>query len=255
MPGHWLLAGLGKKVLRPGGRELTRRMLRALAIGRDDDVVEFAPGMGATARMALARRPRSYTAIERDPAAAARIRNWLGTEGGRCLTVGAEATGLAAASANIVYGEAMLTMQPVRQKLRIVREAARLLAPGGRYGVHELCLVPDEFDPGLRAEIESGLSLEIHHGVQPLTVAEWRQLLECAGFRVSWQECAPMHLLEPARMVRDEGFLGAVRIAFNLLRRPEMRRRVLGMRRLFRKYGRHLAAVSLVGEKIEENRP
>ena len=31
MQGHWLLATLGKRVLRPGGIELTRRMLQAAA--------------------------------------------------------------------------------------------------------------------------------------------------------------------------------------------------------------------------------
>jgi hypothetical protein len=43
MPGHWLLASAGKRVLRPGGLALTRRMLQALAIGSQDRVVEFAP--------------------------------------------------------------------------------------------------------------------------------------------------------------------------------------------------------------------
>ncbi|MFP4173650.1 MAG: SAM-dependent methyltransferase, partial [Candidatus Hydrogenedentota bacterium] len=33
MPGHWVLAQMGKRVLRPGGMELTRAMLEALAIG------------------------------------------------------------------------------------------------------------------------------------------------------------------------------------------------------------------------------
>ena len=28
MPGHWVLARLGKRVLRPGGMELTRLMLK-----------------------------------------------------------------------------------------------------------------------------------------------------------------------------------------------------------------------------------
>ena len=32
IPGHWVLAQLGKRVLRPGGMELTRRMLAALTI-------------------------------------------------------------------------------------------------------------------------------------------------------------------------------------------------------------------------------
>src|SRR5690606_4633747 len=55
MPGHWLLARLGKRVLRPGGIELTRTLIEALDVGPRDDVVEFAPGLGITARMALSR--------------------------------------------------------------------------------------------------------------------------------------------------------------------------------------------------------
>lgn len=46
MQEHWVLARAGKKVLRPGGIELTRQMLDALAIGPQDRVVEFAPGLG-----------------------------------------------------------------------------------------------------------------------------------------------------------------------------------------------------------------
>lgn len=41
--GHWALARVGKRVLRPGGIELTQGMLTALAIGPQDRVVEFAP--------------------------------------------------------------------------------------------------------------------------------------------------------------------------------------------------------------------
>ncbi|HCD33381.1 MAG TPA: SAM-dependent methyltransferase, partial [Phycisphaerales bacterium] len=40
MPGHWVLARLGKRVLRPGGVELTRWMIDSLGIGQDDRVVE-----------------------------------------------------------------------------------------------------------------------------------------------------------------------------------------------------------------------
>lgn len=46
MQGHWLLARIGKRVLRPGGEKLTRRMLAEILIaGRD--VVEFAPASAA----------------------------------------------------------------------------------------------------------------------------------------------------------------------------------------------------------------
>ena len=41
--GHWLLAKMGKKVLRPGGKDLTLKLIKALSINSGDRVVEFAP--------------------------------------------------------------------------------------------------------------------------------------------------------------------------------------------------------------------
>ena len=75
MPGHWLLARLGKRVLRPGGLKLTRTLLDELAIGPSDEVVEFAPGLGVTARMILQRRPQRYTDARRADKLS-RLRGW-----------------------------------------------------------------------------------------------------------------------------------------------------------------------------------
>jgi len=219
MPGHWLLARMGKRVLRPGGVELTRELLTALAIKVQDDVVEFAPGLGATARLTLARNPRSNTAIERDQQAAAGIEKLLAGEAERrCVLGSAEATGLEEASASVVYGEAMLSMQPETTKERIVAEAARLLGPGGRYGIHELCVVPEDIDETTLAAIQQDLSGEIHVGVRPLSTVQWRTLFESAGLTVTWQQIAPMHLLEPARLICDEGLLRAARFVWNVAR-------------------------------------
>ena len=116
MPGHWLLLRLGKRVLRPGGLELTRRMLNDLNIQPNDDVVEFGPRLGVTARFALARNPHSYVGVERDENAARIVRHYLHGDGHQCLIGSAEETGLPNAQASVVYGEAMLTMQGQRQK-------------------------------------------------------------------------------------------------------------------------------------------
>src|SRR5471032_3266486 len=85
MPGHWLLARLGKRVLRPGGRQLTHRMIEALNIGHTDTVIEFAPGLGETARLTLKKKPASYTAVERDEDAAAMVQKFLQGPGQRCV--------------------------------------------------------------------------------------------------------------------------------------------------------------------------
>ena len=249
MPGHWVLARLGKRVLRPGGMELTRRMLASLGIRESDDVIEFAPGMGVTARLALALDPASYTAVERDEAAARVVQGYAAGERRRVVVGSAAETGLPAASATVVYGEAMLTMQTDETKRRIVREAARLLRPGGRYSIHEMCL-RDGVTGEARKEVERALTGVVHHGVRPLSVAQWRRLLEGEGFVVKAVEAAPMALLEPARVVRDEGFFRALRFACNVLRDGDARRRVFEMRRVFRRHRGQIAAVAITAVRL-----
>jgi SAM-dependent methyltransferase len=234
--------------------ELTHALLDELAIASRDDVVEFAPGLGITARLTLVQGPRTYTAVERDRDAAVLVESYLKEPRERCVLGSAEETGLADGSASVVYGEAMLSMQPQSAKSRIVAEAARLLRPGGRYGIHELCLVPDDVDASIRDAIQRDLSDEIHVGVRPLTVGEWRELLTQAGFEVAFEQTAPMHLLEPVRLINDEGVLRAIRFAWNVATHASARRRVLTMRRVFRKYARHLAAIALVATKPLEVR-
>ena len=160
----------------------------------------------------------------------------------------ADETGLPTAAATVVYGEAMLTMQTDETKRRIVREAARLLRPGGRYAIHEMC-IRDDVGGGVREEVERALTGVVHHGVRPLTVTEWRRLLESEGFEVKAVETAPMALLEPARVVRDEGFFRALRFAFNVLRDGDARRRVFEMRKVFRRQRGQLAAVAVTAAR------
>lgn len=253
MQGHWVLARAGKRVLRPGGLELTRQMLDALAISPQDRVVEFAPGLGVTARMVLQKHPSAYWGVEREPAVAEDLRRQLAGISTQIVLGQAEESGLPSACASVVYGEAILSMQSQEQKNRIFAEARRLLTAGGRYGIHELCFLPDDISDHVRHEIQAAMSKEIHVGVQPLSRSEWVRLFEQNGMKVTWSEEAPMHLLEPRRMLQDEGFRGGLRIAFNMATNPALRQRILGMRRLFSKYREHLRAISLVGQREPEN--
>lgn len=250
MPGHWVLARLGKRVLRPGGRQLTRRMVGALGIQHTDDVVEFAPGMGATARLILDLGPASYTGVEQDEAAAKIVGSYLIGKRQHCVVGTASDTGLPEQCANVVYGEAMLTMQTQEMKHRIVREAHRLLKSGSRYGIHEMSLMSDNLDENTKRETERALTGVIHHGVRPLAVSEWRSLLESEGFEIQSVEMAPMSLLQPARLIHDEGLVGALRFVWNLLHDTEARGRVLEMRSVFHHYRKHLGAVAITATKL-----
>lgn len=249
MPGHWVLARLGKRVLRPGGMELTRRMLASLQISRTDDVVEFAPGMGITAQLTLQASPASYTAVERDDDAAKIVRGYLKGNKQNCIVGSATDTRLPSASASVVYGEAMLTMQPADTKRQIIHEAYRLLKPHGRYGIHEMCFLANEMSEEAKQKTERDLTGVVHHGVRPLTVAEWRTLLETEGFTIQSVNQASLSLLEPGRLIRDEGMFGAFRFVSNVLRDSEARARVLEMRSMFRRNREHLGAVAITAIK------
>lgn len=249
MPGHWLLARLGKRVLRPGGLGLTRRLIEHAGVP-DADVVELAPGLGRTATDILAAGPRSYVGVEKDPDAAGLTEKAIG-EAGRVVRADAADSGLPDASADVVIGEAMLTMQSDAGKQRIVAEAARVLRPGGRYAIHELGLQPDSLDPELKTALRKDLARAIKVNARPLTVAEWAELLESAGLRVEWTGTAPMALLKMRRNLADEGVRGTLRIVRNVLRDADARRRVLKMRDLFRRHRDRLRGVALVAIKPE----
>ncbi|MGQ4568258.1 hypothetical protein ACUH91_00140 [Dermabacteraceae bacterium P9123] len=73
LQGHWLLAKMGKKVLRPGGMEMTSALLTEAAPQAEDDIVEYGPGVGRTAQILLSVQPRSYTAVDPNLEAAAEL--------------------------------------------------------------------------------------------------------------------------------------------------------------------------------------
>lgn len=227
-------------------------MLQGLAIRHSDDVVEFAPGMGFTARLCLEKKPSSYTAIEQNEQAADIVRSYLNGREQQCRVGNAQQTGLDTESASVVYGEAMLTLQSDSRKNEIIAEASRILKSGGRYGIHELCIIPDDIDAESKRAIQKEVSETIQHPAKPVTASEWKQLMLDNGFNIEFEAVAPMHLLEPKRMIADEGLLGFVKILKNLLTKPEARARVLGMRRVFSKHRDNLAAITLVAKKKED---
>jgi ubiquinone/menaquinone biosynthesis C-methylase UbiE len=153
--GHWLLARLGKRVLRPGGVELTRTLL-ACAEVTNADVLELAPGLGRTASEILARHPRSYLGAEQESEAARSVRGVVDGHGDVRVTDAAD-TGLPDACTDVVVGEAMLTLQGDKSKHAIVAEASRVLRPRGRYAIHELALMPDTIADEVKTDIRHSL--------------------------------------------------------------------------------------------------
>lgn len=248
MPAHWLLARLGKKVMRPGGLPATRTMLDVLAIGPGDDVVDLAPGLGATVRLVQAARPASFRGLERGEVEAERARR-LGAAPYACVVAPPEATGLEEGSATVVYGEAVLSLETDATKREIIAEAARLLRPGGRLGLHELLLRPENASEQKKREVEDELTRTLRVRARPLTLAEWTGLLHEGGFDVTLASPAPMLLLSPPTFVRDEGIAGTAQFLARTAREPGAPQRLSVIWRIFQRYRHNLGAVSVVARK------
>lgn len=244
------MAKLGKRVLRPGGIELTDKMIESLNITTGDDVVEFAPGLGLTAKKTCSFSPKSYTAVEINEEAANIVRKRLKYDKMRLIVANAAESTLPDSSADKVYCEAMLTMQSNRNKGVIISEAARILRPGGYYAIHEICLIPDNVPETLKRGIYHDLATAIQVNARPITIPEWKELFANAGLEVVSYSTNNMHLLELKRVINDEGVFRTMKIGFNVLTHPAMRKRVLGMRKIFRKYEENLRAITFLTRKI-----
>ena len=257
LQGHWLLAKLGKKVLRPGGKKLTNWMIDN-ANPTNKRVVEFAPGLGITAAEILDRNPKTYTGVDQDPDAA--TATTLSTKQARLgiptevINGVASDTGLPTGAADLVVGEAMLTMQGEKGKTAIVSEANRILTTGGRYAIHELLLTPNNVNQAVADNLRKALATTIKVNARPLTATEWSELLESNGFKVLSIKVAPMGLLQPKQMVEDEG-PRVLKIMFNLARNSQARKRVLAMRKVFSENAQNLGAISIIAEKVSDVKP
>ncbi len=253
--GFSLLGRLGKRVLRPGGAALTERLLDELAIGEDDDVVEIAPGRGRTAKLILDARPASYVGIDRDETSERSIVPMLTGPTQQFRLGSASRTGLDVGACNVAVAEAVLTMHPRAAKEHILDELARIVRPGGRIGLHEVAYRLDDPDDPIDIEeleqtrICTELTSHFKVSFNAMTMDDWTELLAGAGFELLTVHRAPLRLLEPDRIIADEGVVGAARFAANVLADPPVRRRITHMRAAMRRNAPHLRAVAIVARR------
>lgn len=248
--GHWLLAKMGKKVLRPGGKELTLKLIKGLKISNSDNVIEFAPGIGYTAMKVLKFNPKSYTGVELNEEAATLLKRKINSDNRKIIVGNASKVMMEDACADKVYAEAMLTMQADHRKSEIIKEAYRILKKGGLYGIHELGLTPDNLNEEKKAAIQHELATCIRVNARPLTQSEWVHLLEKEGFKIVEINTNPMLLLETKRIIDDEGLFRTLKIGFNILRFPKARKHILVMKEVFNKYKEQMNAISIIAQKV-----
>ncbi len=97
--------------------------------------------------------------------------------------------------------------------------------------------------------MEQDLAETLKVGAIPLTTSEWTELLEQAGFIVTFCCESPMLLMAPKRIIKDETFWGFVKFAFKVITTPAARHRILAIKKGFEKYDDSVNAVLIIAEK------
>jgi SAM-dependent methyltransferase len=247
--GFWVLSQLGKKVLRPGGKELTEEIIHFLQINSQQTVVEFAPGKGFTTELLLLKQPKEYFGIDIEPQTISELQKKFNLTNQKFILTSAANTGLGNNIADVVLGEAMLTMQADHRKSEIISEAFRVLKPGGKYAIHELGLTPEDLNESVKKEMLVNLSKVGRVNARPLTQSEWVEILMNNGFVIKEVIQAPMQLLELRRLIADEGLFGLLGIVYRLLTKPKVRKSVLAMKSTFQHYSNNLIGIGIIAEK------
>lgn len=246
LPAYIFLAKMGKKVLRPGGIRLSQTLLENVSVTARS-VLEFAPGRGATANLIIKERPLTYHGIEHhaDFAAMLHFKN----DDYRVVVGSAHRTCLAANSRDVAIGEAFLSLQADAPKEQILKEACRVLRPGGFYLLHELTIA-DGITPEKHTQLLRDMKDVLKVNASPLRTAEWVALAQRTGFAVVHAFEEPMALLNRKRMIQDEGFLNVLRVLANVLIHRGALKRIRAIRSLFTTNKNNLNAIGLILQKI-----
>lgn len=209
------LASLGKTELKPGGSYATGALLRMLELGRHEHLLVVGPRAGNTALFATMTtgattealvKEESEKVTEGDPALKRRSTARIGKS---------EEMPFADGHFDAAMIEATLATQPEPQRRATLKEAFRVLKPGGRIGLHELCWRQPP-TPEVMQRLAGVWRGEVH----PLVVRGWWDLLEQAGFGQIRNELAVVSYFTRQGMTADEGEQAA-EIFHNAFETPE----------------------------------
>ncbi|MGG6298198.1 SAM-dependent methyltransferase [Leptolyngbya sp. AN02str] len=246
--GHQVMAAAGKKILRPGGKAATQQLCQWANFQPGETVLELAASFGYSA-IALAKQYGvTVVGIEKNPESVARAQANVQAAGleAQVQIIEGDIFHLEQVSGQFDYvlAEAILTMQSQPVKAKILQGVRDRLKPQGKFLSHELLATAHE------ANIHRDLAAALRTNSTPLSPAHWMELYEAAGFRVLHHKTGAMGLLNPVRIIQDEGLKDALQFFWNVATQPAVRDRLHKIRQVFQQYKQELGYIIVCVERI-----
>lgn len=242
-PGHQILAAAGKKYLRPGGRTATEQLLKWANFQPQETVLELAASFGYSAITLAQRYGVKVVGVEKNSDSVQKARENVRAAGleNQIEIIEGDIFHLERVPGQFDYvlAEAILSMQSAPAKAKILQGINQKLKPGGKFLSHELLAQAKE------EQIHKDLARAIRTNTTPVSEEGWLGLCETADLPVQQHQIGEMGLLNPQRMIVDEGLWDTVKIAWNVFTKPPIRQRVLQMRAVFQQYRHELGYIIL----------
>ncbi len=232
----------GLEILHPGGPEVTRELAALAAIAPGTSVLDVAAGTGATARLLAMEFGARITTVDVSPSMIERQRRELSFRRPAVEIVQADAHELPFRDGCFDAAISECAVCHFDQR-RSIGEMARVVRPGGRVGIHDLCWKENAPDALKRRLIE--IEREA-----PGTIGDWIGVFESTGL-------SEVRAFERSRLIADWmrdmrhrlGLVGYLAIGASVLKRWGIRglRTVLESERIFA--SPYLGYVLVIGVK------
>ncbi|MBD2314166.1 class I SAM-dependent methyltransferase [Desertifilum sp. FACHB-1129] len=244
---HQVMAAAGKKILRPGGKAATLQLCQWAQFQPGETVLELAASFGYSAIALAQQYGVRVVGVEKNPESVARARVNIQAAGlsDRVEVIEGDIFHLERIPGQFdcVLAEAILTMQSPLGKAKVLQGICDRLKPGGRFLSHELLARASQ------TEIHQALAAALRVNSTPLSEQEWIELCQTTGFEVVQRQTGAMELLNPTRIIQDEGWVDASKFFWNVLTQPGLRDRLFAIRRVFKQYERELGYLILSAER------
>ncbi len=206
LPGHHLLARIGKTKLRPGGKIATDWLIEKANITSETKVLEVACNMGTTLVNVAKTYGCNIVGVDMNEQVLEKAKQNVKANGleDKVTIKHADARNLPFEdeSFDLIINEAMLTMLSMEDKKKAISEYFRVLKKGGILLTHDINLPSEDKD------FIDRLRKVISVPATPLSEESWIKLYKSAGFSSVETKTDNMIFLSEKGLIADEGFDG-----------------------------------------------
>jgi ubiquinone/menaquinone biosynthesis C-methylase UbiE len=239
---------VGMKILHPGGVRATRDLLERLDIDRNKKVLDIACGKGRTS-VHLAKeygcKVVGVDILENSIEEAKRYAKKNGMDHLVSFRVAdAHRLPFSKNEFDVTLAQAMLIL--VDDKAKVIREAIRVLKPGGRSGWLELSWKKRptrDFLDAATKEICAACIAKVE------TFEDWEKLFRKGGAKRLETQRFEMEPRGMKQMIENEGIINSLKVMFKSTTRPAIRRRMNRLNRFFRSYPEFTSYGIYIGSK------